>query len=318
MLIIHSLCQAVYGLLKKVSKQAYRSCAVIVSGTVIVSLISLNNKDFGGSGKNKLGKTHRESNTMETDDEDEDELEEVRASWASNVSALPVLSLPVTSPEELKRLENLHFIDDLIDQAENRILTENPYDQELNGIEKVNLNVQTMETQVTRIDTQVTQPKTLQANRDAVLQEVSVTSQPEQQQTVVSENNVSTYCASNEEYDILCRIVEAEAGGEDTQGKILVANVIMNRVNSKKFPNSIKEVVFQKKQFSPITDGRYASVTVSYGSREAVNRALAGEDYSQGALYFSARSKADPSNMSWFDRNLTWLFTYGNHEFYTN
>ena len=97
---------------------------------------------------------------------------------------------------------------------------------------------------------------------------------------------------SSSDIGILERIVEAEATGEDIKGKILVANVVMNRVNSKTFPNSIEGVVFQKRQFSPIADGRYYSVTVTNESKEAVSRALQGEDYSQGALYFAARPMA--------------------------
>lgn len=120
--------------------------------------------------------------------------------------------------------------------------------------------------------------------------------------------------------EVLLRIVEAEATGEDIKGKMLVANVILNRVKSSQFPDTVKEVVFQKNgrttQFSPIADGRYWSVSISKSTREAVERVLNGEDESQGALYFSARSKAKKSNMSWFDNNLTWLFKYGGHEFY--
>lgn len=120
--------------------------------------------------------------------------------------------------------------------------------------------------------------------------------------------------------EVLLRIVEAEATGEDIKGKMLVANVILNRVKSSQFPDTVKEVVFQKNgrttQFSPIADGRYWSVSISKSTREAVERVLNGEDESQGALYFSARSKAKKSNMNWFDNNLTWLFKYGGHEFY--
>lgn len=120
--------------------------------------------------------------------------------------------------------------------------------------------------------------------------------------------------------EVLLRIVEAEATGEDIKGKMLVANVILNRVKSSQFPDTVKEVVFQKNgrttQFSPIADGRYWSVSISKSTREAVDRVLNGEDESQGALYFSARSKAKKSNMNWFDNNLTWLFKYGGHEFY--
>ena len=133
---------------------------------------------------------------------------------------------------------------------------------------------------------------------------------------------VAVISLSSKEIEILQRIVEAEATGEDMKGKILVANVIINRVNDSAFPDSVEDVVFQKTggtyQFSPISDKRYYSVTVSDETKEAVQRVLQGEDYSQGALYFSARKRASASNMRWFDTNLKWLFQYGNHEFFTN
>lgn len=126
---------------------------------------------------------------------------------------------------------------------------------------------------------------------------------------------------SERDYDALCRIVQAEAGGEDGQGKILVAEVILNRVLSEKFAHSVYEVIFEtnggRPQFSPTVDGRYFSVTVMPETIEAVEQALHGKDLSQGALFFSARSKANPYDMEWFDRNLKWLFQHGGHEFYT-
>lgn len=125
---------------------------------------------------------------------------------------------------------------------------------------------------------------------------------------------------SNEDMGVLQRIVEAEATGEDVKGKMLVANVILNRVKNKDFPDTVKNVVFQRSgntyQFSPIKDGRYFSVKVSESTKKAVGRVLEGEDYSQGALYFSARIRADKNSMSWFDRHLKFLFKYGGHEFF--
>lgn len=125
---------------------------------------------------------------------------------------------------------------------------------------------------------------------------------------------------SMEDYEVLLKIVEAEAGCEDEEGKLLVANVILNRVEDPKFPNTVKEVVFQKEngttQFSPVSDGSYYNVTVSEQTRSAVERALCGEDISQGALYFAARKIADPERMKWFDENLELLFSYGGHEFF--
>lgn len=125
---------------------------------------------------------------------------------------------------------------------------------------------------------------------------------------------------SEEDKEVLLRIVEAEATCEDIKGRMLVANVILNRVVSKSFPNSIAEVVFQNNgetyQFAPIKDGRYWTVKVSEETKEAVERVLAGEDESQGALFFAARSMANKKAMRWFDTSLQFLFRHGVHEFF--
>lgn len=126
---------------------------------------------------------------------------------------------------------------------------------------------------------------------------------------------------SDEDYEALCRIVQAEAGGEDEHGKILVAEVILNRVLTGDFASTVYGVIFERSggspQFAPTADGRYYTVEVTPETVDAVEKALHEEDLSQGALFFSARSKADPYDMAWFDRNLKWLFQYGGHEFYT-
>lgn len=119
---------------------------------------------------------------------------------------------------------------------------------------------------------------------------------------------------------ILERIVEAEAGGEDRKGRVLVANVVLNRVMDKEFPDSIEAVVFQhsgkRYQFSPISNGAYYNVHVSKGTKKAVQAALEGEDPSQGALYFMERALAESGNVRWFDDALTKLQHHGCHEFY--
>lgn len=122
------------------------------------------------------------------------------------------------------------------------------------------------------------------------------------------------------EYGILTRIVEAEATNMDAKSKILVANVVLNRMRDERFPDTVEDVVFQNVngavQFSPIADGRYYSVKVTEATKECVDRALAGEDYSEGALYFMERTMSSPSSVRWFDRALTKLFVYQGHEFY--
>lgn len=126
---------------------------------------------------------------------------------------------------------------------------------------------------------------------------------------------------SDKDLETLMRIVEAEAGGEDRKGKLLVANVVINRVRNKRFPDNVTDVVYQKAknvtQFSPVSNGFIDQVEISEETREVVYSALKGEDVSNGALFFMARKLTAPENAAWFDSNLTFLFTYGGHDFYT-
>lgn len=122
---------------------------------------------------------------------------------------------------------------------------------------------------------------------------------------------------TQEDYEALVKIVHCEAGNQDDKGKILVANVIINRVKSERFPDSIYEVVTQNNgktyQFSPVIPGHsFYTVEPTDHTRECVDRALAGEDYSNGALFFCCETSPD----SWFNTKLTFLFTHGPHYFY--
>ena len=127
----------------------------------------------------------------------------------------------------------------------------------------------------------------------------------------------NSFSLEDQEYQVLLRIVEAEAGCEDTEGRMLVANVVMNRVRNGYFPNTVTEVVYQRQdgtaQFSPVSDGRIDTVNVSQGTIDAVARVMNGEDISQGALFFrSVRSRS-----GWFDQKLSRVLEHGNHIFYT-
>ncbi|MCI5996458.1 MAG: cell wall hydrolase [Blautia sp.] len=134
-------------------------------------------------------------------------------------------------------------------------------------------------------------------------------------QRAVRENHMAS-----EDYFSLLQIVEAEATGGDLKSKILIANVVLNRVADSRFPDTIYEVVWDKEggtaQFSPTADGRIYTVEITDDTYEAVDRALEGEDYSEGALFFMARSSAESHNKEWFDGTLQRLFEYGGHEYY--
>lgn len=159
----------------------------------------------------------------------------------------------------------------------------------------------------------------LQAERASRAEEEERGRMARQAQEAAAET-VRIYEVSEEDYDALLRLVEAEASGEDIKGKLLVANVVLNRVKSGAFPDTIKEVIYQRQngraQFSPVATGKIDRVAVSEETVEAVERALCGEDESAGALYFVAPAYADAGNHQWFRDNLTLLFSYEGHEFY--
>lgn len=166
------------------------------------------------------------------------------------------------------------------------------------------------------------QTKLLKEQRDYLLQAQLITKINLENQ--ITEKPVyipgTDHIVTERERAVLERIVEAEATDKDQKSKILVANVILNRVRSKEFPNSIEKVVFQREngkvQFSPTADGRYDSVHVTKSTKTSVKKALEGKDYSEGALYFVEKTMANPKNVSWFESSLTRLFTYEGHSFY--
>lgn len=128
------------------------------------------------------------------------------------------------------------------------------------------------------------------------------------------------YDLTKEDYQCLLQIVQAEAGCEDIEGKMLVAGVVLNRVEDESFPDSVVEVVMQKEgevyQFSPVGNGSYSHAQVSEETKEAVERVLQGEDLTEGALYFASRQYASDEKMLWFDTHLCRLFQHGGHEFF--
>lgn len=119
-----------------------------------------------------------------------------------------------------------------------------------------------------------------------------------------------------EDSEVLLQIAMAEAEGESVEGKALVMLVVLNRVWSSGFPNSIEDVVLQNSggvyQFSVTKPGgRYWTVEPDEGCYEALIIVRHGWDESQGALFFESCA-----GDSWQSRNREYLFTVGNHNFY--
>lgn len=79
------------------------------------------------------------------------------------------------------------------------------------------------------------------------------------------------YTVTDDELEMLYRITEAEATGGTVEQKINVVSCVFARYESNEWPNTIKDVIFQKSQFSPIDDGRYYTVKITDETRDAVN-----------------------------------------------
>lgn len=123
----------------------------------------------------------------------------------------------------------------------------------------------------------------------------------------------TSYTKSDLEW--LAKIVNAEAEGEPMSGKTGVANVILNRVESREFPDNIYGVIFDKKygvQFTPVANGRIYN-EAGTDSYLAAKSALKGESTAGESLYFC--NPAISTNF-WIINNRQFYKTIGNHDFY--
>lgn len=113
----------------------------------------------------------------------------------------------------------------------------------------------------------------------------------------------------------LARIIHAESKGEPLLGQIAVGNVVLNRVRSSYYPNTIYGVIFDRKygvQFSPVLDGSIYN-TPGYSATLAAKICLEGADVSGGAFFFLNTRLA---TSSWIPKTRQYAFTIGNHDFY--
>lgn len=119
---------------------------------------------------------------------------------------------------------------------------------------------------------------------------------------------------TEEEIAIFERIVEAEVTTNNYEGKLAVANVILNRIESERFPNTMKDVVFAKRQFSPISDGRYYKVKVTDLTKEVVQDALLGYRMVERDVYYFCTPTAP--GKGWFETDLRKVGYIAPHNFY--
>lgn len=284
--ILQHICQFFRGLAVKATKRMYRSSAVFMAGAAVITVVAFTSTGFGSGGRNALT-AFAETPGQETAAEEEDAEEEE----------------PVTEAKVQVQLTEI--------KKQGQLLAGNLLEKEVQQKQEIQ---QESKEELERINEQIVMDakiKALEAEENARQKALEEERRRDEEKKAASRKAVS-----DDDYQVLLRIVQAEAGVCDEKGKILVANVVLNRVKSQEFPDSVRSVVYEPSQFSPVSDGSINSVKVTEETKECVNRALEGEDYSDGALYFMNRRGSRSRAVSWFDSHLTYLFRHQNHEFF--
>lgn len=126
-----------------------------------------------------------------------------------------------------------------------------------------------------------------------------------------SGNSNSGQTSSNSsDLNLLSRLVYGEARGEEYIGQVAVAAVVLNRVDSPNFPNTVAGVIYQKGAFDVVSDGQI-NLSPNKTAISAAQDALNGWDPSNGALYYYNPATA---TSSWiWSRKVT--LTIGRHRF---
>ena len=125
-----------------------------------------------------------------------------------------------------------------------------------------------------------------------------------------SSNSSSSGSTNSNDLNLLARLVYGEARGEPYTGQVAVAAVVLNRVRSSSFPNTVAGVIYQSGAFDVVKDGQI-NLTPNSTARKAAQDALNGWDPSYGAIYyFNPRT----STNKWiWSRPMT--VTIGKHRF---
>lgn len=126
----------------------------------------------------------------------------------------------------------------------------------------------------------------------------------------ISSNSSSTTTSSNSNLNLLAKLIYGEARGEPYTGQVAVGAVVLNRVKSSSFPNTVAGVIYQSGAFDAVSDGQI-NMTPDSTAKKAAQDALNGWDPSYGAIYYFNPSTA--TNKWIWSRPMT--VTIGKHRF---
>jgi len=128
--------------------------------------------------------------------------------------------------------------------------------------------------------------------------------------TLTSSSGSTAASSTSSDVMLLARLVHSEARGESYKGKVAVAAVVLNRVKSSKFPNTIAAVIYQKGAFSVVANGKI-NLTPNAEAIRAAKEAMNGWDPTGGCLYFFNKKLTNDA----FLKTRTVRTVIGNHSF---
>lgn len=131
-----------------------------------------------------------------------------------------------------------------------------------------------------------------------------------EQDNIENTNQKQVINLTDEQLNLLSKLIAAEARGESYEGQVAVAAVVLNRVQDERFPDSIEGVIYQKNAFSVVKNG-YIYENATEESYKAAKDALYGNDPTNNAIYFW---NPDISTCNWMN-TLDPHLRIGNHVF---
>lgn len=127
---------------------------------------------------------------------------------------------------------------------------------------------------------------------------------------ISSSSGSSSSSVSNSDLNLLAKIVYAEARGEVYTGQVAIAAVVLNRVKSGSFPNTIAGVIYQPGAFTAVSDGQI-NLTPNSTAKKAAQDALNGWDPTYGSIYYF---NPDTATSAWI-WSRPYVITIGKHRF---
>ena len=184
----------------------------------------------------------------------------------SNEISLSSFEVEVEDQELEPNLPKYRSVDNVVSYSNARLISET--NTKTNEILESNIS---NEKDRVKKEKEKEEKRKLAAKRKSTTTSYSSGNPQQQNGSFASFGGNSIYNLSQSERSLLERLLAAEARGEDYKGQLAVASVLANRIESSAFPNSVQGVIYQKSQFSPVSNGKINTVKVNSTQKQVIS-----------------------------------------------